>query len=292
MIWPFQSRRPGSRDSYTAGDSAGAASDSIRALRPRPAANAGSVRIQAVILAAGRGSRLRHVIDDQPKCLAEIGGRPLIDHQLEMLAGAGITEVVVVTGYRPEAVRRVVGRRARFVHNPLWEDTEGLFSLYLCREWVTGPLLVMNCDVLPDPGVLLRLLARPGNAFAYDSSSGADPEQMAVEFDGKHLVAMSKDLPVERTHGENVGILYFDQRAARLMFRAAASLLQASAMRKRMASAVQMVAHRYPISGIDMVDLSWIEIDFPEDLERARRSIWPAIVERQLLAEPQLAASA
>lgn len=268
------------------------APDSIRVLHPRPVDGTGAARIQAVILAAGRGRRLSQVIDHQPKCLAEIGGRSLIDHQLEMLAHAGITQVMVVTGYRADVVRRVVGRRARFVHNPLWEDTEGLFSLYLCHDWVTGPLLAMNCDVLLHPEVLRRLVARPGNTFAYDSSSGADPEQMAVEFDGERLVAMRKDLPEDRTHGENVGILYFDPRAARLMFRAAASLLQASAMRKRLASAVQMVARRFPISGIDVADLSWIEIDFPEDLERARSSVWPAICEPQLLTEPQLAASA
>jgi choline kinase len=237
-------------------------------------------RVQAVILAAGRGSRLSEAINDQPKCLAEVGGQHLVEHQLELLAAAGIDDVMVVTGYGADAVRRVVGRRARFVHNPLWEDTEGLFSLYLCRDWVRGPLLVLNCDVLPHPDVLQRLLARPGNAFAYDSSSGADPEQMAVELDGERLLAMRKDLPLERTHGENVGILYFNADAARIVFGSARWLLVGNAMRKRIASAVQMVAARMPMAGIDVADLSWIEIDFPEDLERARRSIWPAICQR------------
>lgn len=243
-------------------------------------------RVQAVILAAGRGSRLGAAIDEQPKCLAEIDGRPLIEHQLHLLADAGIDDVMVVTGYRADLVRRAVGSRARFVHNPMWEDTEGLFSLYLCRDWVRGPLLLLNCDVLPHPDVLRRLLARPGNAFAYDSSSGTDPEQMAVELAGGRLLAMGKELPVSRTHGENVGILYFDRRAARLMFGACAQLLQASAMRKRIASAVQIVAERYPLAGIDVADLAWIEIDFPEDLERARGSVWPAIRARLRRALP------
>lgn len=53
--------------------------------------------------------------------------------------------------------------------------------LHLCREWVTGALLVMNCDVLLQPAVLDRLLQSSGSAFAYDSSSGTDEEPMKVE---------------------------------------------------------------------------------------------------------------
>lgn len=74
--------------------------------------------IQAVILAAGRGSRLKNAIDNGPKCLANVGGRPLIEHQLSLLAQAGIRRVAVVTGYRASTVRAAIGSQAEFIHNP------------------------------------------------------------------------------------------------------------------------------------------------------------------------------
>src|SRR4051794_15980534 len=70
--------------------------------------------MQAVILAAGRGSRLGAQL---PKCLVEVGGRLLIDHQLEALAMAGAETPVVVVGYGKRLVRPTVGRAARFAVN-------------------------------------------------------------------------------------------------------------------------------------------------------------------------------
>jgi choline kinase len=235
--------------------------------------------IQAVILAAGRGSRLGPAINGRPKCLAPIGGRPLIEHQLELLAQAGIDRVAVVTGYGARQVRRVLGNRVRYFHNARWEHTEGLHSIDLCRNWVTGSLLVLNCDVLADAELLTRLLNGSGNAFAFDSSSGTDAEEMAVEFEDDCLAAMSKSLPVERTHGENVGVLYFERRAALLLFDQAEAMLAAQA-KARLPDALQRIARYIPFRGIDVADLTWIEVDFPDDLDVARHIIWPAITGR------------
>lgn len=233
--------------------------------------------IQAVILAAGRGSRLKDAIDNGPKCLAQVGGRPLIEHQLSLLAQAGIRRVTVVTGYGASAVRAVVGTRAEFIHNRVWTRTNSLYSLQLCREWVSESLLVMNCDVLLHPDVLQRLLEQPGNAFAYDSSSGVEDEHMKVELEGEYLNSISKQLMSQRSQGENVGILYFEKRAARLLFRESEVLLRPRNRRMWVAAAVQEVARYIPLRAIDVADLSWIEIDFPHDLEVARRIIWPRI---------------
>ena len=242
---------------------------------------------QAVILAAGRGSRLGPAIDERPKCLASIGGRFLIEHQLDLLAAASITRVAVVTGYRAEAVHEALGDRVTYFHNPLWANTEGLYSLHLCRNWVDGPMVVMNCDVLLEPEAMQRLLSG-GNAFAFDSTSGADAEEMAVEFDGEWLAGMSKNLPLDRTHGENVGVLHFEARAAQLLFHEIEILFKAGATKARLPSAVQRVARYIPLRGIDVADLNWIEIDFPADLTLARQRVWPAIYAKLTAAIPLL----
>jgi choline kinase len=233
--------------------------------------------IQAVILAAGRGSRLGRAIDEQAKCMADIDGRRLIEYQLDLLNAAGIHKVAVVTGYKAEQVREAVAARADLFHNAAWAATEGMYSLSLCRDWVKGPLLVINCDVLLDPDGLERLLQSEGNALVFDSSSGADAEQMAVEFEGDCLTCMSKNLPLNRTHGENIGLLYFDRRAALLLFREAEALLKMGATQARLTSAVQRIARYIPFRGIDLAGMAWIEIDFPDDLLAARQRIWPAI---------------
>lgn len=243
-------------------------------LKPRP-------QVQAIILAAGRGSRLSSAIRDGPKCLAKVGGRSLIEHQLALLEWAGVERIAVVTGYAAAQVREAVGAKADIIHNPVWDKTEGLYSLHLCRDWVTGPLLVMNCDVLSHPAMLERLLENGPNSLLFDSSSGRDAEQMAVEFDGEYLAAMSKNLSFDRTHGENVGVLYFDSRAARLLLREVEATVQSGALKARLPSAVQRVARYIPFRGTDVADLTWIEIDFPGDLVAAEQKVWPLATARR-----------
>src|SRR5512134_753543 len=120
--------------------------------------------MQAVILAAGVGSRLSSVSNGTPKCLQPIADRPVIEHQLEMLADAGIGHVLVVVGYKADEVRKVVGYRAEYIENPRFRETNSLYSLWLAREWVTGPFLLINGDLVFHPQVLDRLLAKGANA--------------------------------------------------------------------------------------------------------------------------------
>lgn len=245
---------------------------------------------QAVILAAGRGSRLEDLTEARPKCLVEVGGATLLEHQLEALSQAGIEDVTIVAGYRADDVRRAVGRRARIVANDAWDSTNSLYSMALCRERVRGDMLVMNCDVLAHPRALRRLIEAGPDAFLYDSRSGGADEEMKVELRQGRLAAMSKQLPLDRVHGENVGVLLFEAAAARALFRHAADLLAEGHRNLWLAAAVERLARTVPLRGVDIADLPWIEIDFPDDLERACRQVWPQVASAFSSARLRLAA--
>jgi choline kinase len=82
--------------------------------------------MRAVILAAGSGSRLRPVIGPWPKCLASIGGRPLIEWQLRHLRDHAVEPLTLVLGYRGEAIEQVCGRDVEVVYNPDYATTNSL----------------------------------------------------------------------------------------------------------------------------------------------------------------------
>ena len=77
------------------------------------------MRIAAVILAAGMGTRLRPLTDAVPKCLVPLGGRPLIEQALESLWAGGVERVVVVSGYRAPSVTDAVGEDRRVASGAL-----------------------------------------------------------------------------------------------------------------------------------------------------------------------------
>jgi len=230
--------------------------------------------MEALILAAGAGSRLQVEV---PKCLVEIGGRPLLNHQLDTLEQAGVDDITLVVGHEQERVREVAEHRAHLVVNERYAETNSLYSFWLARHGVADDLLLLNSDVLFPAELVDRLLAFHGSALAYDSSSGDNDEHMKVRMRWGLLQRMSKTLPPGDTDGENVGVLRLSPADADAAFAAAAWLVEEGCLHEWVGAAITEVARRHPIACLDVADLPWIEIDFPEDLALARNTVWPDI---------------
>ena len=95
--------------------------------------------MKAIILSAGQGSRLGHLVDDRPKCLIDFNGRTLLDRQLDTLEANGVHEAVVVTGFHDELVETAIAARSggpavRTIFNPFYKVADNTGSLYMARE--------------------------------------------------------------------------------------------------------------------------------------------------------------
>jgi len=234
---------------------------------------------QAVILAAGRGSRLGAHGIGRPKCLQPLGRRTLLDVQLDTLPNLGVDQVCVVTGYCREQVFQRVARipGCAALVNPLYDTTNSLYSLWLARHWLQGPFLCMNADVLAHPGILQALLHLEGCGLAYDSTSGKEAEHMKVVTDGLYLRAIGKKLPAEDSHGENVGFLKFDAESGRTFLEIVDQMVRNGQSSSWVPEALNLLSTRQPVRCVDVAGHPWVEVDFPEDLEAARSQVWPLI---------------
>jgi MurNAc alpha-1-phosphate uridylyltransferase len=112
--------------------------------------------MRAMILAAGRGERLRPLTDELPKPLVEIAGKPLIEFHLEALAGAGFREVVINQGHLGDLLPEALGDGSRWGVNIHWSDEQpealetggGIFKALPLLG--SGPFLVINGDLWTD----------------------------------------------------------------------------------------------------------------------------------------------
>lgn len=234
--------------------------------------------MQAVILAAGIGSRLKAVTGGKAKALLEVGGRSLILHQLEALADHGVGPVLVIVGYQAEQVQMEIGGRAETLVNDRYAETNSLYSLWLARRWIQGPFVLLNCDLFFDPQILEQVLEESGNVLAYDSTSSRGREQTKVAIRQRRVADLGKDLPASSARGESLGLLKFDEEGARAMVRTADALVSRDKQEDAwVIEATRAVCAEVPIYGVNVAGQAWAEIDFPHDLDVARREVWPVI---------------
>jgi choline kinase len=246
--------------------------------------------MHAIILAAGQGNRLADFNPDgRPKCLLEFGGRSLLARQLDILFQLGITQVTLVVGYEADSIIEHVGTlssrpRVAFVYNPAF--TKGsVLSLLATEEVLKGgeTVLVLDADVLFHPQILQQLLesAHP-NCYLIDQDfiPGDEPVKIAIH-KGKMVEfrkALSEDLQFD-TLGESVGFFKFDSEIAMKI---------ALACEDYRTEGLLDAPHEEPLRDVlllepsvfaceDVSGLPWIELDFPEDVERAVKQILPAI---------------
>lgn len=245
--------------------------------------------MRAIILAAGVGQRLGAAAEGRPKCLLRFGGKSLLAWHLELLHGLGVTDVVLVLGYRGEDVKREldalgVEPRPATLANPDYEQGS-VRSLWVARrELAAGDdVLLMDADVLYDRGILERLAGASGNVFLLDrdlDDTGGEAVKLCVrngalvEFRKAPAPGLAHD-----TAGESVGFFRFEPAmAARLAARCEHYVASDRAGEPHEEALRDLLLESPEAFGFeDVTGLPWIEIDFPDDLKKAESDVLPRL---------------
>lgn len=179
-----------------------------------------------VILAAGIASRLRPLTNNVPKSLLEVGGKPLLQRNLEALQHNGIRRCVLVTGYLSEMIESFVlglhlSMTIEFIGNPLFDRTNNNYSLWLARPAVDGQSIVLlDADILFDQMILARLLTLPhADALVMRASDhlGAEEIKCILDANGR-VLHIGKHLDPKQSAGESLGIEKFSPPTTSKLF--------------------------------------------------------------------------
>jgi choline kinase len=238
--------------------------------------------MRAIILAAGKGTRLNGTAGELPKCMVKVGGRSLIERQIHALQNAGIDDIAIVVGCQADAVRRTCGHEFTYVENRSYAQTNSLYSLWMARPLLYEGFVVLNCDVLFHPVLLQDLLgARHEDALLVDYRGVDDApfgdEEMKVAVRCGRVIDISKQMDPAAADGENLGIVKFGPRGAALLVDILDRLVADGGLRQWAPRAFQEFAQRRPLHAIGTRGYPWIEIDFPEDYQQAIRTVLPEI---------------
>jgi choline kinase len=151
----------------------------------------------ALLLAAGTGSRLRPLTLDAPKCLTEVGGIPILGRLVDNLRSLGISRLVVVTGYLDHCVREFLQKNAadmqvEYVFNPVYQTTNNIYSLWMARQAIQEPFMLIESDLVFEKSMLEDMLT---------------PDRMAIS----HILPWMNGTTVELNAKEDVTAFHVKQ---------------------------------------------------------------------------------
>ena len=233
----------------------------------------------ALILAAGVGRRLGQN-HRGPKALLDFAGQTLLARHVAALRLAGVARITVVVGHERAAIEAEIARidgSVDLVVNPSFR-CGSVVSLACGRAVLDGgnPVVLMDADVLHDRAMLPRLLASAHpNCLLLDREIEAGDEPVKICLAGDTIVDFAKR--PERAHdrvGESIGFFRFDAATARALGERAVRLAGNGDSDLEYEEAIRGMILDGPADRFgyeDVTGLPWTEIDFPEDVERARR---------------------
>ena len=242
--------------------------------------------------------RLRPLTDTKPKCLLTVGGRTLLQRTVDAMIQAGITEFVVVTGYRADQIRDFLTEnyteqkasspslpshspltpsslplKFTFLHNADYEHNNNIYSLWMSGQVVRGrEFLLMDSDILCDPEAVLTIARQEEPALAVNRHELGEEEMKVVVDADMHITEISKTCNPAAAMGESVGIEKFTAGFSEALFRELDQMILSEKLidifYERAFERLIPQGHTFRV--IDTTALFSYEIDTPEDYERAQ----------------------
>jgi len=238
-----------------------------------------------VILAAGMAKRLRPLTDTKPKCLLKVGDRTLLERTIRAMQQAGITEFVVVTGYRADQIRDFIGSMFNashftFLHNTDYEHNNNIYSLWMAGEVVRGKeFLLMDSDILCDPAAVARIAQEPGSALALNRHACGE-EEIKVIVDGEGCITeINKTCNPQDALGESVGIEKMSADYSTALYQELDRMIQHEGLvdvfYERAFERLIPQGHTFRV--VDTTSYFSYELDTPQDFEEAQRRLPPEL---------------
>ncbi|MCJ7520821.1 MAG: NTP transferase domain-containing protein [Dehalococcoidia bacterium] len=226
--------------------------------------------MQGIITAAARSPRLLPLTKRTPVSLLEVGGKAILDHQLNALQEAAVSEVKVITGFCADQIEVLCRGRADCVYNPFYEVCNIAMNLWLLRHELYPAFVLVYDDVLFRSELVREVTGMEDGICLVVDKKGVDKEAEKVALQQGAVKAIGKN--VAEPYGEFIGVAGFAGDAVSALVTALEQVA-----RSDLGATFPQLIQRLILQGQDVkvlaTDLPWYDIDFPIDLEEARR-IW------------------
>ncbi|QNM92441.1 NTP transferase domain-containing protein [Aliarcobacter cryaerophilus] len=230
--------------------------------------------MRVLIMAAGVGSRISRHLQGQPKCCVKIKDTPLIRYTVELLNKKGIKDIAIVTGYAQDfIIDALKGLEYKHYYNPFFDVTNSIASTWFAKYFLqnSDDYIIMNGDVFIEENILDTLLENSRSPLFLADSTRVEDADYRFNYKDNKLVKYGKDISVEETTGEYVGIAKIKKE-------------DIDFMKQKLEELISFQKHGYWWEDIfyrniekkdvyikDIKGYFWAEVDYIEDYERIKK---------------------
>ncbi len=209
--------------------------------------------------------------------MIQIGVKSIIHHQLESCKKVGITKFVIVLGYEKNILKahileKINPANVTFIVNPIYDKTNTLYSLWLCRDLFTEDFIYFNADVIFGKNLLEKISDKSEySQLLLETKSCAEEEVKMIINKNNRILEIGKQLEIERCAGEFIGIGKFNKNILSEFKKFLQYGIDNKQENNYFEYAVNLLAKKVVLKAVPTDDIPCIEIDFPQDLERAKQ---------------------
>lgn len=232
--------------------------------------------MEALIIAAGEGTRLNHC--HSPKPLASIAGSFLLEHILVTAKKAGLSTFKIVVGFKAEEIEEKIGTGRKYgididyIPNRQWKRGNGI-SVLRAKQYVTGNFILLMSDHIIECNILTKLIEsgqeNPRCILCVDSEMSSNHIDMKdatkVWLDGQRIRKIGKNL--DRYNGIDTGCFYFTPDIFSALEKGLAE------EKETLTDANQILADQGKLFCLDIGSMFWLDVDRPEDLQEADKRL-------------------
>lgn len=226
--------------------------------------------MKALILNSGMGVRMGDLTAKHPKCMTDISAREtILSRQLRQIAAAGIRDVVITTGPFDQVLMDYcqglnLPLRYTFVHNPEFQSTNYIYSIYLAREQLDDDLILLHGDLVMEDEAFRRVVDSPRSCMAVSATAPLPEKDFKAVLRGGRITAVGVEF---FEHAVTAQPLYhLEQVDWSIWLSRIADFCQSGNVSCYAENALNEVTDRYAIYPLDVGDLLCAEVDNPEDL--------------------------
>lgn len=231
--------------------------------------------MKAIILAAGRGTRISRYLSGNPKCTVDLVNKKLIQYTVDLLKSRGVDDISIVVGYNQNAIREVLkDRTVKFYDNPFYDVTNSIASLWFARKELAGSdILIMNGDVFMEADILDDLLRCAAAPVMLADESRKESADYKFYYENNILLKYGKELTGSDITGEYVGIAKISSDFLPVFVKKMDELINTQQHSFWWENILYSLIPSSPVYVHDVGGKFWAEVDYVEDYERIKEFV-------------------